>query len=213
MTVAPILFALHVLPILATPNFAPAPIRKSLADEERVLVGLERLSGMVSEPEVIDGPGGTNHDAVRFGFLAPGIEPFSIPRLTLCYSSKNFTLDFGLGVSVDTDDAATSLIYGRFGYLIPFTDDLLLWPKAGLSGAVKQLRADENGDQDIGRCWAISTTIDLAFVLLPQVALLVGPFLDLAVTGDLEFYVRRVKDSVDWTPTAYGGQLGVLIYY
>jgi hypothetical protein len=129
-------------------------------------------------------------DTTEVGLLWHGsgrITPYTIPRAAIDYFvidhlSLGGTLAFASTNVHDSGRDLTGLLFGpRVGYALMFNDWAGMWPRGGFS--YYSLDDDNGNDED-----QLAFTAEFMFVLQPAegVAILVGPTLDLGLTGEVD---------------------------
>jgi hypothetical protein len=77
------------------------------------------------------------------------------------------------------------LVSPRVGYAIPFSDMFAFWPRGGITYAASRAEAD-NGDEISASVFALSVEAMFAITPVDHVAILLGPYLDIGLTGEAE---------------------------
>ncbi|MGC4089872.1 MAG: hypothetical protein QM756_18695 [Polyangiaceae bacterium] len=197
-------------------------------------LGVERLFGFVHTSESSDRENvqqtnsnttvsllgsGLSRTSVVYSFPRLAFDYFPIDHLSVGGSIAYFhvsgsqTLEAG-GVSQETDQGTTSgfIFAPRAGYAFMFSGMLGLWPRAGLT----YLTASTSGAADVGwsgNRFAFTLEAPLVIAPVPHVAFLVGPTLDLGVTGSSEVRIGNTTTSVDTTATEFGVQAAISTYF
>jgi hypothetical protein len=197
-------------------------------------IGGERLFGLVvSSLEQERGAITTTQHRTSFTLLNNGItglatgyssariafDYFPINGLSLGGSVGFFNLSASQeqengGVSVDTDQGSQHgfIIAPRVGYAFMFSPKVGLWPRGGITYLTASTDRDNGNDLSTH---ALALTIEAPLVIapVPHVAFLVGPTLDLGLSGSTDITAGSVTTSSDLKATDIGVQAGITVYF
>jgi hypothetical protein len=214
---------------------APAPAAVAAFGEAwHYVVSIERALGYdhVSQTESYYGQD-TRTTATNFSLFGPpagALAAFSFPRAAFdLFVASNFSVGIGLGLLhgsttvTPTGGSATEqsfigvLAAPRIGYAMNLAPDITLWARGGVS--VVYAKVDPAGAYISGSASShlVAATIELPFVftVLPRLALVASPTLDISFNGHLarpapgDLAVASYDESV----TELGIQGGVLAYF
>ena len=159
----------------ALPPNAHAPSARALGDRGELVFAAEFDFGASHELS-------TRLNFAGTASISPSLEAFIFPRVSL---------GAAFGIAFESSDGAHAFGYGawpRVGYVIPFSRDLVFWPRAGieLSSSTVTVGNESTRSQDA----ALALYAPLALLPLPQIEFGFGPtfFADI---------VRRESGGVD----------------
>jgi hypothetical protein len=112
------------------------------------------------------------------------------------------------GDSQDNATFSTVLVHPRVGYSYIIDETFAIWPRAGITWSQTKIE-DEDGDETTLSSFAVSADVPLVISPFEHFAFLVGPFLDLGVSGNYETPTREI----DTKQTAFGLAVGIAGYY
>jgi hypothetical protein len=145
-----------------------------------------------------------------------------IPNLTLGAavgigfgSSKTTQKSGGVEQSNDGPSTTSILLAPRVGYLIDFSDNLGLWPRAGVTYARVSSKSTGGQGGDVTATFSqISATLDVPLVIAPadHFAFTAGPFLDFPLTSSQKTEAGGQTVEPDNAPkvTNLGLSVGIL---
>jgi hypothetical protein len=183
-----------------------------------------------------------------FGNL--GAVPVTIPRLALDYfvvdgfsvgasfiywrTSGTSTLEAG-GASSEADSPtlSTVVIHPRLGYSFIFDETLALWLRGGITWSSFNVTTQVEGTSATGgrvtqdeenNASAFDLSFDVPLVISPieNFAILIGPFVDIGLSGTVESVTVNdpgdpsagtTTQEADHTLTAFGLSVGISAYY
>jgi hypothetical protein len=142
---------------------------------------------------------GASHDvSLHLNFsgtasISPSLEAFILPRLSL---------GSALGIAFESSDSAHAVGFGawpRVGYVVPFSRDLVFWPRAGVELSTSTITVGNESSRSQGVALALYAPLSL--LPLPHIEIGFGPtfFADI---------VRRSSGGVD---APKGTSLGLAI--
>ncbi len=223
--------------VLASPAaWAQAPI-DNIGAGGQLVVGVERVAGAVFQSESTHTPGngtdipshGSTDKYTTIGLLAVNAPtPSSTPRVAVDYFVTN-GLSLGAGLMYwsnapsheingqTTSDPTTHefLIQPRIGYALVLDDTFAIWPRAGFQYAHASVGSYSASRGDV--------TVDAMLGISPikHVVFLVGPMLDVGVTGSQDYRVGTgggagavtSTGSSDVKLTSFGLTAGLAAYF
>jgi len=173
--------------------------------------------------------------------------PVTIPRLALDYfvieglslgasfiywrNSGSSTTEAGnSSVDQDTPTVSTVVIHPRIGYSFIFDETFALWPRAGITWSsfnvstpfVNPTTGQASADDLENNASAFDLSLDVPLVISPieNFAILIGPFVDIGLSGTTETVTPgasptggTVTTELDHTLTAFGLSVGISGYY
>jgi hypothetical protein len=151
-----------------------------------------------------------------------GIDYTVIPKLTIGVavgigfgSSSNKTKVGGQETSTDGPSSTTILFAPRVGYMIDFSDQLGLWPRAGITLVRKSDKTTGGQGGDTTTTFQqIGATVDVPLVIAPadHFAFTVGPFVDFPLTSSYKTEAGGQTVEPDKAPkiTNFGLAVGML---
>jgi hypothetical protein len=212
---------------------APAAVA-AFGEAWHYVISLERALGYdhISQTQSFYGQDSrtTSTNFSLFGPPAGALAAFSFPRVALdLFVASNFSVGIGLGLlhgsTSVTPSGGTSteqsfigvLAAPRVGYTLNLAPDIALWARGGVS--VVYLKVDPAGAYISGSAAShlVAATIELPFVftVLPRIALVAGPTLDITFDGHLSRPALGDGGvpSYDVSVTEIGLQGGALVYF
>lgn len=154
--------------------------------------------------------------------LAANTSAYSFPRIGIdFFIIENISIGAALGFAYTNFDDDTGgpfdhvtayLAAPRIGYALMFSDGIGIWPRVGVTW-VHYRFAGEGDVRDKATRFAL--TGEIPFVIQPaeHVALLIGPTIDLGLTGSNKLEGGPVTSDVDVRTTELGIQFGLLTYF
>lgn len=157
------------------------------------------------------------------GYAGPrvGIDYTVIPKLTIGAavgigfgSSKTTSKAGGTETTNDGPSTTTILFAPRVGYMIDFSDQLGLWPRAGIT-LLRQSSTTKGQNGDVKNTFQqIGATIDVPLVIAPadHFAFTAGPFVDFPLTSSQKTEAGGTTVEPDNAPkvTNFGLAFGML---
>ena len=222
-----------------------APYRSSsldnLGEEAQMVFGVDRVMGLSFDRMTTEPTGSTRTSKdTTFSLFGNGAGVTSFPRLAFDYfvmeglsiggslvywqRSGETEIEPDSGSSTTNDNPTRSLfaIAPRVGYAIPFDETFSFWPRAGVTyynQKIEQEKTTAAGDKTTS---SVSTsawdlTLEGMFGISPMshFAILIGPYLDLGLTGNTENDPGAGSDTVetDTTITSFGLAVSIVGYY
>ena len=153
-------------------------------------------------------------NAVWGGYGSPrvAVDYFLIDKLSLGvalgYSHWSLNHQEALG-NTETVFSGDSFTFApRVGYLIPFTNVVGFWPRAGFT--YRTFSAPQRSEHDL----ALTLEAPFTFAPIPHVVFWAGPTLDLGLSGAQTSENKNgSKTSIDFTATGFGLQTALLVYF
>jgi hypothetical protein len=159
-------------------------------------------------------------------FGSPASSLTNIPRLALdFFVVESFSVGGSLmylsrSSEVETDDETTDLgtdtlwmIHPRVGFAYAIDETFSIWPRLGIT-YVSSTSESDNGDKTTTS--GLELTGDVMFGISPfsHFAILVGPFLDLGLSGKTKFEPNAGdSQEADTTLTSFGLAVSIVGYY
>lgn len=221
--------------VLACPR-ARAQEDTQFARSGQFAVSAERLFGVVHSSTDTDDPnGGTRTQSYTTVNLLMNpysglVSVYAFPRIAADYFViDGLSLGAALGfftlsghVKSDTVDQDTSTVTGfllapRIGYAFMFNQNIGIWPRVGISYLTTHSENDTGDSSSDGHQLALPIEVPLVISPIPHVGFLIGPTLDLGLTGS-----EKTKDTFggmttttkqDTNETDFGVQAGLLVYF
>jgi hypothetical protein len=215
---------------------------ETFGTQGRFIIAAERVVGYTVTKTTVKWPvGNTDREEkwtdTQFDFTAKGSvhDPFAAPRLAFDYFIIDaLSLGGSIGYSSHThegkwtqgnqagDDADVTdsgfIVAPRVGYCYMFTPVIGIWPRGGFTYWTYSTETDPPGggptDKDSVSGFDFSAEAMLAIAPAAHAAFLVGPTLDLPISGSGDR--RRGNNSVSydkWKITSYGLQAGIGVWF
>lgn len=218
-------------------SYSPSmPTRSSsidnLGEEMQFVFGVDRVMGVSWDRATIspDVGGEITQKATTvalFGSAAGGDVPTTnIPRLALdffvtegisiggsfIFISKSGESETDAGSS-DLDSNTTWAIHPRVGYAYPFDETLSIWPRAGITYFSSSTELAAGGEANASG-FDLTGEVMLGISPMSHFAILVGPYLDLGLSGTVENVpATGPSTESDATLTSFGLAVSVVGYY
>jgi hypothetical protein len=203
-----------------------------LGEAGRLAVSAERVAGIVSSNSSVEegdaefstritsvnlltNPGGTaaTYSWPRIGFDVFVTEGFSLGGAVGMsrISGRARTRVDGFSESADMGTLSAFLFAPRAGYAHIFSEYVAIWPRAGLTYVSM---SSEDGEFELrSNRLALTLEANLAFTPLEHVAILVGPALDLGLSGSDRVTIAGTSTSQDASATDIGLHTALLVYF
>ena len=216
---------------------AGAASAQPLGTSGQVVLGVDRLFGYSSASTTVKDDSGSEVTTTLSGFSLLGNYPlamYSLPRLSVDFLPTN---GLTIGGSVmyayvsgsieaegyDEDIASQNifLIGPRVGYAYMFSDNVGIWPRAGVS-YVTIWSEDEAPDPMTGDTTTVEDSqsetainLDVMLVLSPaeHVGLTVGPTVDIGLGGTSKTEIGSSSSEVDVSTFGFGVQAGLIAWF
>jgi hypothetical protein len=197
-------YRLGLTAVLAT-TFLASLAHAQIGERKTFVFGADRVLGYTSSKITTDPEGPAGETSVRRGNLAlfsqqDVVSPFTNPRFafdyfltdglslggTIGYWSQSGEVE--TGTERDLPDPHLFTIAPRVGYAVMFGRVLGIWPRAGLTFFTGESSLGASGLNAEAEVSGLGMNLDLPFVIVPapHFAILVGPGLDLTLTGQAE---------------------------
>ena len=141
-----------------------------------------------------------------FGLLSTG---YGWPRIAAdAFVAKSISIGGALAffnISPETGSITGFLLAPRVGYAAFIGPRLVLWPRGGIT--YEHVSTDNGGITITQSLFALTIEAPLAFLVVPRVAFLVGPTLDLGLSGS----TSSGGMSLDQKITDFGLQASLLV--
>lgn len=200
--------ALSTACLLAGLLWAGAAAAQPIGQASDLVIGAERLFGFYMGGQTTELPGGDRElDISTFSLLwnwNPSL--LNQPRFAIDYFVINgLSVGGAFGVfSVDVEDVDGTgfLFLGRVGYLLNLGSVAGFWPRGGL------LYYNLDADNLVADRDQLALELEAMFTLAPRPgwAILLGPTLDLGITGE----TREPPNDVDFHEYTVGVMIGML---
>lgn len=184
----------------------------SFGQTGHVAISAERLFGFVHTEEDVNGAS-TSADTINLlsapsALLGTG---YSWPRIGFDFFVSQ-SVSLGIAASYFEVSPAAGSVSGfqlapRVGYAANLTPRLALWPRGGIT--YEHANVDNGaGTSSTQSFFALTIEAPFAILIVPRAALLVGPTLDIGLSGNASVG----GTSTDQKFTDFGLQFGLLIY-
>jgi hypothetical protein len=229
--------SLVLLGALLVPAAAGAQTRFGTAG--RFAISAERItsinhSSWKSEDEEADASSTTSYTNIALfaSPLSPVTSGYSFPRIGADYfvidglslgaalgivsTTSSQELEMGdTSVESDGDSLSGFLFAPRVGYAFMFSDNVGIWPRAGITYVTAGTEEDDGDEFSASR---LALTLEVPFVLapVPHVAFTAGPTLDLGVSGSTESDPQEAGAptvETDQKVTDIGLNVGMTVYF
>jgi hypothetical protein len=220
-------------------TYQPAmpPARSSsidnLGEEMQFVFGVDRVMGVSWDSQTVEPEGGpeTVNKATTVALFGTGGQGTNVPRLALDYfvieglslggsfvyihRSTEIETD---GDAVDGPSSSTVLLHPRVGYAYAFDETFSIWPRLGITWFQSSSESTDpiSGDTSTTTLSGLDLTGEVMLGISPieNFAFLVGPYLDLGLSGTQEFEPASGPSSeADSTLTGFGLAVSVVGYY
>lgn len=220
-----------------------APVRSSgvdnLGEEMQFVFGVDRVMGISWDRLSADiDQGGTTTTVTEkttnialFGSAA-GATTTNVPRLaldffvtegisvggSLIYISRSESLESDPdpgNLSGDTRSTSLFAIHPRIGYAYPFDETFSIWPRLGLTYFNHTEEVTDTTETTTSG-WDLTGEIMLGISPMSHFAILIGPYLDLGLSGtqeETDLTPGGATTEVDGTLTSYGLAVSIVGYY
>ncbi|HEY6556397.1 MAG TPA: hypothetical protein VI072_03960 [Polyangiaceae bacterium] len=216
--------------LLANP--AAAQEIENIGNQGQFVIGAERITGLFFDKIKVT-PDGADDDqttsVTRIALLGSdgSGSPSSIPRLGFDYlvtdglsvGGSLFVLrgsaEFDNGQD-STDQGSQTAIYinPRVGYAYAFDDTFAIWPRGGIAfTSFSGDNGDVNDSETSGNSLQLTVEGNLVISPFEHFAFLVGPFLDLGLSGSSETESDGATAEEDQKFTSYGITAGIAGYF
>lgn len=201
-------------------------------------VSADRLFGVVHSSTDTDDPNGggtrtqsfTSINLLANPYNGALLSRYTFPRVAADYFViDGLSLGLALGfvsisghektdtVDQDTGSATGFLLAPRIGYAFMFNQNVGIWPRAGISYLTIHGESDTgNSSSDLNQL-ALPIEVPLVISPIPHVGFLIGPTLDLGLTGsdksEDSFGGMTTTTKRDTNETDFGVQAGLLVYF
>jgi hypothetical protein len=187
-------------------------------------LSIDRAMGIVSTSQTFEPDGGgpdVDTDTLEVGFLLSGQSPFSTSRVAFdVFPIDGLSLGGSVGYLSTTveDDAGgettdSAFLFGpRVGYLVMFSDLFGIWPRGGFTYLMGEFEDTTIAGLDVDTEYGLfALTAEVPIVLAPAegFAILLGPTLDLSLTGSAEATSALGSADGDLSVVAFGLQAGL----
>lgn len=213
---------------------APPPARSSgidnIGEEWQFVFGVDRVMGVSWDRLKLEPDGGgeiiQKTTSVSLFGSSPGVTT-NIPRLavdffvvesisiggSLFFISKSGETETEAGSS---DDPSVTIwgIHPRVGYAYAFDETFSLWPRLGIT-YMSASSETEDGDESSLSAFDLTGEVLLGISPMSNFAILLGPYLDLGLSGTQETPSPTGGDPIesDATLTSYGLTVSIVGYY
>jgi hypothetical protein len=213
----------------------------NLGEEMQVVFGVDRVMGISFDRHKLepDGGGSRTDKATNVSLFGsyPGaggddaVATTNSPRLALdFFVTEGFSIGgsfFVMSTSVSRDvepdpagtasgDVGSGVIWGihpRIGYAMAFDETFSIWPRAGIT-YWKAAWEDDDGNESNLNGLALTGEVMLGISPFSHFAMLVGPYVDLGVSGTAEDKPSSgPATDVDSTLTSFGLAVSIVAYY
>jgi hypothetical protein len=206
--------------VIATLSIAPSALGQEFGKQGDAVFAAERLFGFHSMHATLENDPGDDaeFDGTSFSLGWRGTwgttSPYDVPRFAFDYlvidslsigGSLGFasvSSDSDAGIFASDNDATSVLFAPRVGYVYMFNDVIGIWPRGGFT--YHSLNVDDTYDAN-----GFGLNLECMFPIAPtpHFGFLVGPTLDIDITGSLD--PEGPADDVDLTYTTFGIQAGL----
>lgn len=163
-------------------------------------------------------PGSTGEGA---NLMVPrlGLDYFVMESISVggsfIYASSTATSP-GAGGGDDETKTTTIGFMPRVGYCMAFDETFSIWPRAGITYfSSKTEFTPDGGDTDEATGSGLDLSLEAMVGISPfsNFAMLVGPYLDLGLSGSYETNASGTAEELDAKTTSYGLSVSILGYY
>lgn len=203
----------------------------NLGEEMQFVFGVDGVMGLdiVRDKTEISAGGQTvtsTEKTTAFNLFGGGAS--GLPRLALDYfvtegvsvggsfifMTQSGEVENDPGTNQDLGSIQTLLVHPRVGYAMPFDETFSIWPRAGIFYLSQTIKPDQ-GDDISSSAFDITLEALLGISPFSHFAILVGPYLDIGVSGsrDVPSTTGTGTESADRTLTMYGLTTSIVGYY
>lgn len=159
----------------------------------------------------------TGYSVARIGFDFFVIDGLSIGAALGYFSASQSNETEVMGTTSESDGPTFSgfLVAPRIGYAYMFNPTVGIWPRGGITYAHRNISDPDSDNENSQNRLAVTLELPLVISPVPHVGFLLGPTLDLGVSGsDNNENTPPIPDAeVDAKTTDIGVQTGVLVYF
>lgn len=181
---------------------------------ESVEVGEEDLTDTTFNVSVLTNP--LANVTNTYSIPRVGIDFFIVDNLSigaaLGFAYASFSPDDQLQAANPFESVTAFLAAPRIGYAFMFGDHIGIWPRAGVSW----ITATFSGEGDLKqKAERFALTAEIPFVIQPteNAAFLIGPTLDLGLSGKNRLEGAQANVETDVTTTELGVQFGLMVFF
>ena len=225
--------AIGIVIAALTAREASAAGTNDLGTSGQLIIGGNRLVTVLGYESSSQSENGTSNSSNQLAFGVSGssgsLTAFTIPRFGLDYAfmdhwtlggdvllwttlsrGTNTTAPNGVSMSGNSPKETLFGLAPRIGYVLPISDQLSFWPRAGFSFAETNIGG---GDTTVSQ-WAIDLEPLLVFSPAQHFGLTVGPVVDIPLTGSFtETTQNGMSQSVTNANFYVGLTAGMIGYF